>query len=107
MGKGKEIEIKSRGDTGKYAGPRRRGTNKVDLRPLKKWVFCRLPQSSLLRELILMEEDFLSPESFLAKMEIWLWISEKETDERGIADSRAFRVHRLTNPIFKGEKDGS
>lgn len=52
----------------------------VSLRPLKELVLSDLPQRDVLRDVILSERDELTPQEFLAKLEVWLAIrrSKKE-----------------------------
>jgi len=50
----------------------------VDIRPLKVFVQHRLPKRSLLRELILVEDDFISAWVFLASVRLWLRLLDLE-----------------------------
>ena len=52
----------------------------VDLRSLKAWAAKNLPRSSKLREVILLDEDRLAPEAFLAKMDVWLALYDVEAE---------------------------
>jgi len=61
----------------------------VDIRRLKTWARKNLPGNSKLRDVILLDEDRLLPEAFLAKMDVWLALydvehgqEEKETRKR-------------------------
>jgi len=44
----------------------------IDTRPLKKVAAEKLPRDSVLRDVILSEEDFLSSEEFLIRVKVWL-----------------------------------
>jgi len=50
----------------------------VDVRRLKIWARKNLPNSSRLREVILLDEDRMLPEAFLAKMDVWLVLYDIE-----------------------------
>ena len=50
----------------------------LDVRSLKKWAKKKLPSDSKLRELILLDEDRMLPEAFLAKMDVWLALYDIE-----------------------------
>jgi len=50
----------------------------VDIRPLKAFVQRCLPKRSLLRELILAEDDFISPWLFMASVRLWLRLLDLE-----------------------------
>jgi hypothetical protein len=52
----------------------------VSLKPLKELVLSDLPQRDLLRDVVLSERDELTPQEFLAKLEVWFAIrrSRKE-----------------------------
>ena len=50
----------------------------VDIRRLKRWVRRHLPAGSKLREVILLDEDRMLPEAFLAKMDVWLVLYDIE-----------------------------
>lgn len=45
---------------------------RLDIRRLKRWVLKHLEPGSKLREVILLEEDYLIPEEYLAKLDVWL-----------------------------------
>ncbi len=51
----------------------------VDIVPLKNWVRKNMPLDSSLRELILLEEDKLTPEDFLSKMNTLLTLLDIES----------------------------
>ena len=46
--------------------------HEIDIRPLKAFVFEKLPKNWPLREALLAERDILEVQEFLAKMETWL-----------------------------------
>ena len=50
----------------------------VDIRPLKAFVQRRFPKRSLLRELILVEDDFISAWVFVASVRLWLRLLDLE-----------------------------
>ena len=52
----------------------------VDIRRLKTWARKNLREGSRLRELIMLDEDRMLPEAFLAKMDIWLALYDLESD---------------------------
>ena len=61
----------------------------LDIRRLKAWAQKTLPGDSKLREVLLLDEDRMLPEAFLAKMDVWLALydlehgqDEKETRKR-------------------------
>lgn len=51
-----------------------RGQQLISLRPLKELVLAELPPKDLLRNILLSERDELTPQEFLAKLEVWLAI---------------------------------
>ena len=51
---------------------------KVDIKPLKQFVLDKLPRSSHLREIILVEETNLSVSEFLSKMQVWISLFDLE-----------------------------
>ena len=50
----------------------------LDIRRLKHWVIKQLKPDSKLREVILLEEDYLLPEEYLAKLGVWLKLYDIE-----------------------------
>ncbi len=46
----------------------------ISIRPLKVFVAEKLPESHVLREIVVCEPDVLAIESFLAKVPIWLML---------------------------------
>ena len=50
----------------------------IDIRPLKAFVRRRFPKRSLLRELILAEDDFISAWVFVASVRLWLRLLDLE-----------------------------
>ena len=50
----------------------RKGKGYLDIRPLKKFAAEKLRVGSVLREVLLAEEDKLPVEEFLAKQDVWL-----------------------------------
>jgi hypothetical protein len=55
------------------------GLKEVNIYLLKAFAAKRLPESSLLREVLLTEKDQLDPVEFLARLNVWLKILERET----------------------------
>jgi hypothetical protein len=53
----------------------------VSLKPLKELVLSDLPQRDVLRDVVLSERDELTPQEFLAKLEVWLAI-RRSREER-------------------------
>jgi hypothetical protein len=51
---------------------------KVDVRRLKDFAL-RLPRSAVLRDLLLTEDDELEVNDFLAKMDLWLRLLNRES----------------------------
>jgi len=49
---------------------------KVDVHPLKAFVAKKLPYSSVLRAVILNDDDFMEPWDYVAKIKIWLTLLE-------------------------------
>lgn len=56
--------------------------NSVDLESLKRWADVKLPTSSTLRRVILLEKRILAAEEFLAKMDVWLKLIDHERPPR-------------------------
>ncbi len=54
------------------------GQGKVVIRQLKRFAAERLPSESLLRHIILTEPDEIDALSFLAKLETWLMVAQRE-----------------------------
>ena len=52
--------------------------NNVDIKPLKKFVSERFPTTSLLRKVILHEDDIISINSFIERVEVWLNLIDEE-----------------------------
>ena len=50
----------------------------MDIRSLKAWATRNLPRGSKLREIIILDEDRLTAEAFLAKMQVWLTLCDLE-----------------------------
>ena len=44
----------------------------LDIRRLKQWIIKHLKPDSRLRDVILLEEDIMLPEEYLAKLDVWL-----------------------------------
>jgi hypothetical protein len=54
----------------------------LNLRPLKAWVKERFPSGdSIFREVILGEDDFLSPQAFVTKLKTWLSVLNWEVEK--------------------------
>jgi hypothetical protein len=53
----------------------------VDIRRLKKWARKNLREDSRLRELVMLDEDRMLPEAFLAKMDVWLSLYDIESNQ--------------------------
>ena len=51
---------------------------KIDLRPMKRYAKEGMPEGSELRQLILMEEDDVTPDQLLVIARIWLRLSTIE-----------------------------
>lgn len=54
------------------AGRRNRTIRSVSTRGIKKFARNHLPPEHPLREVLMAERDTLTPEEFLAKMDVWL-----------------------------------
>ena len=52
--------------------------NKIDLRELKGYIEKEFPEESELRQLIMMEDDKITPDQFLERARIWLRLSTIE-----------------------------
>lgn len=50
----------------------------LDIRRLKIWAQKNLPRDSKLKEIIMLDEDRMLPEAFLAKVFIWLTLYDIE-----------------------------
>ena len=50
----------------------------VDIRRLKQWAMMHLKSDSKLREIIVLDDDYLLPEEYLSKMDVWLKLSKLE-----------------------------
>ena len=48
------------------------GDKLLDIRRLKKWANTNLRNYPKLREIILLDQDQLTPEQYLTKLDIWL-----------------------------------
>jgi len=55
----------------------------VDIRRLKNWARRNMREDSSLRELIMLDEDRMLPEAFLAKMSVWLSLYDIESGRAG------------------------
>ena len=55
----------------------------VDIRRLKNWARKNLREDSSLRELIMLDEDRMLPEAFLAKVSVWLTLYDIESNKAG------------------------
>lgn len=55
----------------------------VDIRRLKIWARKNLSGDSRLREVILLDEDRMLPEAYLAKMDVWLALYDIESNQTG------------------------
>ena len=53
-------------------------SEQVDIHRVKLWAKSNLPTISHLRGILLLEEDLLSVDEFLAKMDIWIKLIELE-----------------------------
>lgn len=49
--------------------------NHIDVRPLKQFAYEKLPESPL-KEILLIEDDILDIDAFLARLPIWLRLSK-------------------------------
>ena len=61
-----------------------RSSKSLDTRGLKAWARKNLPGDSKLREVILLDEDHMLPEAFLAKMDVWLTLYDIESNQRNV-----------------------
>ena len=61
-----------------------RSSKSLDTRGLKAWARKNLPGDSKLREVILLDEDQMLPEAFLAKMDVWLTLYDIESNQRNV-----------------------
>ena len=50
----------------------------LNIRRLKIWARENLPGDSKLKEVVLLDEDRMHPEAFLAKMQVWLALYDVE-----------------------------
>ena len=53
---------------------------KVNIKSLKEFAREKLPHSSLLKSVLITEKEHLTISEFLAKMEIWLKLLDKEIE---------------------------
>ncbi len=60
------------------AAPIKQEDTKVSTEGLRRFVLEKLPEKSVLREVILSEKEELTPEEFIAKMEVWLVLLNHE-----------------------------
>ena len=51
---------------------------RISMKPLKEFALSKLPKNSPLRDTILGEKDYITPEEFLAKGEIWVRLIKYE-----------------------------
>jgi len=54
----------------------------INIKSLKLWASANLPVGSPLREVMLIEDDFLSAQDFLVKLKGWLKLSDLESGRR-------------------------
>lgn len=54
------------------------GNKFVDIRRLKQWANTNLRRHPKLREIILLDQDQLTPEEYLTKLDIWLKLFQIE-----------------------------
>jgi hypothetical protein len=52
--------------------PAQQTKDKVDIRPLKSFVFERFPKDSAIYDVFSTEQDLLGVSEFLAKVDVWL-----------------------------------
>ena len=52
---------------------------RVDIRGLKRWVAMHLEQDSRLREVVLLEPDYLGAEDYVSKLGVWLKLYDLES----------------------------
>lgn len=64
---------------------------KLNIKPLKELVFKEFPPDSVLRDLILSEDDELTAEEFIVKTRTWLKLVNRE-----FADDKAQRADNIT-----------
>jgi len=50
----------------------------VNITILKRFALEKLPESSILRESILLENDEIEVKEFLGKLDVWLFLFKKE-----------------------------
>lgn len=55
--------------------------DKVDIRKLKSFAYGKLPRNLPIREILLLEEDELDVQVFLARLSIWLQLSKLKTGD--------------------------
>ena len=48
------------------------------MRKLKEFAATDIPKDHPLRDVLLMEKDFLTPEEFIAKLEIWMHLMDEK-----------------------------
>jgi hypothetical protein len=58
--------------------------NLVNIHNIKQWARANLPVKSQLRGIMLLEEDVLGAEEFLAKMDLWLKLFERDWNNHQI-----------------------
>jgi hypothetical protein len=56
------------------------GDKLVDIRRLKQWANTNLQKHPKLREIILLDQDQLTPEQYLTKLDIWLKLYNIESN---------------------------
>jgi hypothetical protein len=54
----------------------------IDLRPLKMFVLQKLSSQSIVRTVILCDNDFVNAEEYVAKVKVWLLLLRLETKTR-------------------------
>ena len=52
----------------------------VNVAKLKRFALEKLPQTSILREILSLEKDEMRADEFLAKLDIWLALFKKENE---------------------------
>jgi hypothetical protein len=50
--------------------------NKINMKPIKAFAFEKIPETWILREILLCEDDQLNVEVFLARLPIWLRLTK-------------------------------
>jgi len=50
---------------------------KINVKPLKEFVFAKYPKDSAIYDVIVTEQDFLDKSEFLAKVGVWLKLSRR------------------------------